>query len=36
MINGVNFTRSANAPTISAGVMHANVIWKMMKTYSGR
>ena len=24
----MNFTRSANAPTISAGVMQAKVIWK--------
>ena len=30
-----NFTRSAKAPTISAGVMQANVIWKAMKEYSG-
>jgi hypothetical protein len=27
MISGVNFMRSANAPTISAGVMQAKVIW---------
>jgi hypothetical protein len=27
--------RSAKAPTISAVVMQANVIWKQMKTYSG-
>ena len=27
--------RSAKAPTISAGVMIANVIWKVMKTVSG-
>ena len=27
--------RSAKAPTISAGVMQANVIWKQMKTNSG-
>ncbi len=32
----MNFTRSANAPTISAGVMQAKVIWKITKTYSGR
>ena len=25
----------ANAPTISAGVMHAKVIWKITKAYSG-
>ena len=31
-----NFIRSANAPTISAGVMPANVAWKAMNTYSGR
>jgi hypothetical protein len=30
-----NFMRSAKAPTISAGVMMANVIWKVMKTVSG-
>ena len=36
MISGVNFTRSAKAPTISAGVMQAKVIWKITKTYSGR
>ena len=34
-ISAENFTRSANAPTISAGVMQAKVIWKMTKTYSG-
>jgi len=28
--------RSAKAPTISAGVIAANVIWKAMKRYSGR
>ena len=27
--------RSTKAPMISAGVMMANVIWKVMKTYSG-
>ena len=27
--------RSANAPTISAGVMQAKVIWKTTKTISG-
>ena len=27
--------RSANPPTISAGVMQAKVIWKQMKTSSG-
>ena len=27
--------RSTNAPTISAGVMIANVIWNMKKTVSG-
>ncbi len=30
-----NFMRSAKAPTISAGVMIAKVIWKVMKTDSG-
>ena len=30
-----NFMRSAKAPTIRAGVMQANVIWKQTKTYSG-
>ena len=30
-----NFSRSANAPAISAGVMMANVIWNIMKTLSG-
>ncbi len=30
-----NFMRSAKAPTISAGVMMAKVIWKVMKTVSG-
>ena len=30
-----NFMRSANAPTISAGVMMAKVIWKVMNTVSG-
>ncbi len=30
-----NFMRSAKAPTISAGVMIAKVIWKVMKTLSG-
>ena len=30
-----NFIRSAKAPTISAGVMQAKVIWKAMKMYSG-
>jgi hypothetical protein len=30
-----NFIRSANAPTISAGVMIANVIWKMKNRISG-
>src|SRR5690606_25779854 len=28
-------TRSASAPTISAGANAANVIWNAMKTYSG-
>ena len=27
--------RSAKAPTISAGVITANVIWKTMNRYSG-
>ncbi len=30
-----NFMRSAKAPTISAGVMMAKVIWKVMNTVSG-
>ncbi|MNJ49928.1 hypothetical protein D3C77_451860 [compost metagenome] len=30
-----NFIRSAKAPTISAGVMIAKVIWKVMNTASG-
>ncbi len=30
-----NLMRSAKAPTISAGVMHAKVSWKMKNTYSG-
>ena len=30
-----NFIRSANAPTMSAGVMTANVIWNVMNTVSG-
>ncbi len=30
-----NFMRSAKAPTINAGVMMANVIWKVMNTASG-
>src|SRR5262249_52471252 len=30
-----NFMRSANPPTISAGVMQAKVIWKQMYTSSG-
>ena len=30
-----NFMRSAKAPTMSAGVMIAKVIWKVMKTVSG-
>ena len=28
----LNFMRSANAPMISAGVMTANIIWKIMKS----
>ncbi len=35
MMSGQNLMRSANAPTISAGVMQAKVIWKTMKAYSG-
>ena len=31
-----NFIRSAKAPTTSAGVMIANVIWNEIKTVSGR
>ena len=30
-----NRIRSAKAPTISAGVMQAKVIWKAIKIYSG-
>ncbi len=30
-----NFIRSAKAPVISAGVMIAKVIWKVMNTLSG-
>ena len=30
MHSAENFMRSANAPTISAGVMIANVIWNIM------
>ena len=30
-----NFMRSAKAPTMSAGVIAAKVIWKKMKTNSG-
>ena len=30
-----NFIRSANAPTIRAGVMIANIIWNVMNTVSG-
>ena len=30
-----NFMRSAKAPAISAGVMMAKVIWKVMNTPSG-
>ena len=30
-----NFIRSANAPTIRAGVMIANVNWYIMNTVSG-
>ncbi len=30
-----NFMRSAKAPQISAGVMMAKVIWKVMNTDSG-
>ena len=31
----LNFMRSAKAPTISAGVMMAKVIWNVMNTDSG-
>jgi hypothetical protein len=31
----LNFTRSAKAPMISAGVIAAKVIWKTMNRYSG-
>ena len=30
-----NFMRSANAPMISAGVMIANIIWKIMNAWCG-
>lgn len=33
-ITALNFIRSAVAPRISAAVMAAKVIWKLMKTYS--
>ena len=32
---GANFIRSTKAPTISAGVIAAKVIWNIMKTVSG-
>ncbi|QYU69137.1 hypothetical protein J4558_03040 [Leptolyngbya sp. 15MV] len=32
-ISAENFSRSAVAPRISAAVIAANVIWKLMKTY---
>ena len=31
----LNFTRSAKAPMMRAGVMAAKVIWKAMNRYSG-
>ena len=33
--NDENLIRSANAPTINAGVRAAKVNWKVAKTYSG-
>ena len=33
--HAVNFTRSASAPLIRAGVMMANISWKAAKTYTG-
>ena len=35
MHSAENFMRSAKAPTISAGVMIAKVIWNIMYTVSG-
>ncbi len=35
MRSAENFMRSTIAPMISAGVMMAKVIWKVMKTSSG-
>ncbi|MCY1384558.1 hypothetical protein D9M69_728290 [compost metagenome] len=35
-MTAANFMRSANAPTISAPVMPANVDWNATNTYSGR
>jgi hypothetical protein len=34
-MNAENFLRSAKAPVISAGVMIANIIWKIMNTEWG-
>ncbi len=31
----LNFMRSAKAPTMRQGVMHAKVIWNTKYTYSG-
>ena len=36
IISAENFTRSAKAPTISAGVIIANVIWNTTNENSGR
>ncbi|CAM5664167.1 hypothetical protein SCYAM73S_06927 [Streptomyces cyaneofuscatus] len=33
--HAVNFTRSASAPLIRAGVRMANISWKAAKTYTG-
>ena len=30
-----NFFRSANAPVMSAGVITANIIWKIMNAWCG-
>ena len=33
--NVLNLARSAKAPVISAGVITANIIWKIMKVWCG-
>ena len=35
MTKALNFMRSANAPVIRAGVMMANMAWKIMNAWSG-